>query len=437
MFNPRRALGMFAATFFLGLHGALSAGHQAKPATPVAAADAPKAATDDWPWWRGPTADGTSRHRQVTTRWSANENVVWKVNVPGRGHSSPIVCGTRVFLTTADEQAQEQRVLAFDRRTGKALWNTLVHQGGFPRKNPKNSHASATPACDGERVFSAFVFDDGLYVTATDLDGKILWQAAAGPFTSEHGYGSSPVLYQNLVIVNGDSLKGSFVAALDRKSGKTVWREERASTGRHGSYATPVVADIAGKPQLIMTGLSEVTSYDPATGKLLWSCAGPAEVTACTAACSERLVFATGGFPEKELLAIRADGRGDVTRTHVVWRLTKGVGYVPSPLYHAGRLYVVADNGIVTCLDADSGKEVWQGRLEGAFSSSPVLVGDLLYVSNEAGRTFVLKTGSKFDMVAANDLGDGCLATPAVCGGQIFLRTSHHLYCLASRVPDR
>jgi hypothetical protein len=384
----------------------------------------------DWPWWRGPALDGKSTDRHVVTTWGPHKNVLWKTKVPGRGHSSPIVCGNCVFLTTAEEEAQEQRVLAFDRKTGRPLWSTLAHKGGFLAKNAKNSQASATPACDGERVYSAFINRDGLHVTATDLLGKIVWQAKAGAFTSEHGYGSSPVLSGSLVIVDGDSMEDSFLAALDRRSGKVVWRTDRKTTGRHGSYATPVVARLAGKPQLIMTGMGEVTSYDPATGKRLWWCQGPAEVTACTAACSDTLVFATGGFPEKAILAIRADGTGDVTESHVVWRTNKGVTYVPSPLHNDGCLYVVADDGVATCFQAATGKQVWQHRLAGAFTSSPVLVGDLLLATNESGKTFVLRTGQKFKLVAANELDGGILATPAVCGGQIFIRTDHDLYCI-------
>jgi outer membrane protein assembly factor BamB len=397
----------------------------------------PKAAPGDWPWWRGPALDGISPERRAPTQWSSTENVVWRGVVPGRGHSSPVVCGGRVFLTTADESAGKQLVLAYDRRTGKLLWSTPVHEGGFLRLNPKNSHASATPACDGERLYSAFINHVGLHVTATDLDGKVLWQKEAGPFQSEHGYGSSPVLYGPLVIVNGDSLKGSFLAALDRRSGKVAWRVDRPSTGRHGSYATPVVARLAGKPQLILTGMGETTSYDPETGKRLWWCTGPAEVTACTAACSDTLVFATGGFPQKELLAIRADGSGDVTQSHVVWRTNKGVTYVPSPLYHDGRLYVVNDGGTATCFEAATGRQLWQERLPGGFSASPVLVGDLLYVTSEAGKTFVLRAGPKFEVVGGNDLGEASLATPAVCGGQVYLRTTQHLYCIGGPAGAR
>ena len=397
---------------------------------PAAEPTLPEVAPADWPWWRGPTLDNKSRDRTAPTRWSATEHVVWKTPVPGRGHSSPVLWGDRIFLTTADEAAQTQRVLAFDRRTGKPLWDTVAHSGGFEMKHEKNSHASSTPACDGRHVYSAFVNSDAVHVTAVDLDGKVVWQRAAGPYESQHGLGSSPVLHKQTVIVLADSMKGSFLAALDRATGKVVWRIDRPVTGRNGNYATPLVATLAGKPQLIVQGTRVTTSYDPDTGNELWKCHGPAEVCGCTPACDDRHVFATGGFPEKEILTVRADGSGDVTRTHVAWRSRKGVSYVPSPLYHDGRLYVVNDNGTATCFDAAAGKELWSERLAGAFTSSPVLVGDHLYVTNEQGRTFILKAGPKFEQVAVNDLEEGVLATPAVAGGRIYLRTAGTLYCI-------
>jgi outer membrane protein assembly factor BamB len=402
---------------------------------PLAALDAPRtglpaAAEADWPWWRGPALDGKSRGAKAPLRWGAKENVVWRTPLPGSGHSSPVLWGERIFLTTADESARTQSVLALDRTSGKVLWTTVAHKGPLPRKNPKNSHASATPACDGTRVFSVFLGSDALHVTATDLDGKILWQEKAGGFRSEHGYGASPVLHGDLVIVSGDSLAGCFLAGLDRSTGKVVWKADRKATGRHGDYATPIIATLAGKPQLILMGLGEVSSYDPRTGKRLWNCKGPSEVTGCTPAFSDTLVFATGGYPEKNLLAIRADGSGDVTDTHVAWRSNSGVAYVPSPLYHDGLLYLVSDGGVATCFEAKSGKQLWQERLAGAFTSSPVLAGGRVYVTNESGRTHVFEAGRTFRRAATNDLGERVLATPAICGGRVYLRTSQALYCI-------
>jgi len=390
----------------------------------------PKAAPGDWPWWRGPMMDGTNPEPLSVTQWSASENVLWKTPLPGRGHSSPIICGSHVFLTTAEEETQKQLLLAFDRRTGKLLWTTVIHEGGFSRKHQKNSHASATPAYDGDKVYSVFLNSDALHVTATNLDGKILWQTRAGAFQPEHGYGSSPVLYGSLVIINGDSLKGCFLAALDRATGKVVWRTERKTTGVNGSYGTPVVSRVVGKPQLLLSGMGEVSGYDPETGKRLWWCTGPADITGSTVAFSDDLAFASGGYPRQEVLAVRADGTGDVTPNHVVWSTRKGVAYVPSPLYHDGYLYVQADSGMATCWEAATGKQIWQERLEGGFTASPVLAGELMYVTNEAGRTYVLQAGPKFKQVAVNNLKEGIMATLVPCGGQLFLRSDHHLYCI-------
>lgn len=390
----------------------------------------PQAARGDWPWWRGPERNGVSADREAVTKWSTKENVVWATNVPGRGHSSPIVCGKRVFLTTAEDATQKQLILAFDRQTGASLWTTLAHQGNFTRKYPKNTHASATQACDGERLFSAFINSDGLHLTATDLDGKILWQTRAGDFQSLHGYGSSPVLYKNLVIVNGDNVKSCYLTALDAQTGKVAWRVERKTVGKYGNYGTPALAVLNNKAQLLQAGLGQTASYDPETGKLLWSCVGPAEVAANTLAFSATTVFSSGGFPEKELRAIRGDGAGNVTQSHLAWKVDKGITYVPSPLYHAGLLYLVNDAGIATCFDAESGKQIWQERLEGNFSSSPVLVGNLIYATSEAGVTSILKATRTFELVGANSLQEPVMATPAVCGGQVFLRTASKLYCL-------
>jgi outer membrane protein assembly factor BamB len=395
----------------------------------TAAADV-VAAAGDWPWWRGPQHDGKSGDEDPPTEWSESKHIVWQAEVPGRGHASPIVVADRVLLASADERQQKQMLLGYDRKTGKELWRTIVHEGGFMRGHQKNSHASATPACDGKRVFAAFINFSALRVTATDLEGNILWQKDAGTFHSEHGYGSSPVLYKSLVIVCGDNAGSSFLAALDRETGAIVWRTARERPGRHGNYGTPVVCQLAGKPQLLLAGHGTLSSYDPATGERLWFCSGPAQVSASTVACSDTLVFASAGYPEKEIIAVRADGSGDVSQTHVAWRATKGVSYVPSPIYHDGRLYVINDSGIASCVDAASGESLWQERLGGNFSSSPVLAGGKLFVTSETGTTHVLEAAAKFKQLGQNELGDSGFASPAIVGGQIFLRSGSRLYCI-------
>lgn len=387
----------------------------------------------DWPVWRGSRSNGISPDPAAILQWDKQTNVLWRLEIPGMGHSTPVVVGERVFLTTAVEDKQQQWVMAYKRDTGEALWHTVVHEGRLPRKHGKNSHASASPASDGERVYVVFAHEDGLFATALDFEGQIVWQEKVGDFTSEHGYGSSPALYQGRLFINGDSLKNCFIAAVDTSTGKVVWKTPRTTTGRHGSYATPVVAHLAGRDQVVLSGMGSTDAYDPQTGKLLWTVAGPAEVTACTVAFDEHTVFASGGYPEKELLAIRADGTGNVSRTHVVWRSAKPVTYVPSPLYYRQRLYIVTDNGIAAALDAATGRVVWQERLEGDFSASPVLAGEFIYASSEQGKTYVLRAADKFELVAVNDLSEPIFATPVICGGCIYVRTSRALYCLADK----
>jgi hypothetical protein len=384
---------------------------------------------DDWPWWRGPTHDGKSDATGVPFTWSESQNILWKAPVPGRGHSTPSIWGERIFLATADETEETQSVLAYDRRSGARLWERVAHRGNFAPKHQKNSHASATPAADGERVYVPFLNDKALFATALDHGGNIIWQTKVGAFTSQHGYGSSPVLYKSVVIVSGDSQKGSFIAALHRKTGKVLWRTPR---GDNPNYATPIVGDVAGRPQLLLHGAGTVSSYDPDSGERLWFCEGPCEVAACTIAFGPELVYASGGYPDKNLLAIRADGSGDVTSTRVAWKVAaRGVTYVPSPVLHEGHLYVVKDDGIATCFEASTGKVVWTERLGGAFSASPALAAGHFFVPNESGVTYVFKAAPVFDLVAQNDLGDGGFASPVICGGKIYLRTNHNLYCIA------
>ncbi len=352
----------------------------------------PLAARGDWPWWRGAQMNGIAEEPSAPTSWSPTENVVWRADVPGRGQSSPIVSGSRVFLASADEQAEVQWLLAYDRASGKRLWQTELHRGGFMRDiHRKSTHAAATAACDGQRVFIPLIHAKSLWVSATDLAGKILWQTDAGAYDAEYGFGSSPVLYGSLVIVCGDNDRpGSFLAALHRKTGQIVWRVRRPNID---TYATPIVGHVAGRDQLLLGGSGFLWSYEPSSGQLVWQCAGPTkETTANTAAFSRDQVFASGGYPKPyTLMAVRGDGRGDVTASHLQWTLPQHMSYVPSPLYHDGFVYVVSDGGIASCLDAATGKSRWTKRLSGDFSASPVLCGGRLYAANEDGVTFVLR----------------------------------------------
>lgn len=389
-----------------------------------------RVAADDWPWWRGPKLDNIAPTPQTPpTHWSVTENVIWKSDVPGRGHGSPAIWGDRIFLPTADEAAETQFVLCFDRRGGKKLWQTEIHRGGFMPKHSKNSFASPTPACDGERVFMPFVAGDGFWLVSLDLNGKLVWKKRLGDFHSKHGYGASPVFYKSLVIVVADHVQGSFITALHRRTGDVAWRTNRDDY-RLGTYASPSVGRVAGREQLFIQGPFKVFSYDPVNGKLLWTCDGPSESTCSNISFDDERVYACAGFPKRNFLCIRANGSGDVTKTHMVWRRDGNCGYVPSLLLADGLLYMTVDEGKLVCFEAKTGKVVWEEKVRGKFSASPVLAGGHIYLPNEAGVTFVFKAGRQVELVAENDLADGGFATPVILGGRIYLRTLHQLYCI-------
>ncbi len=424
--SSRRLLWL---TMAIGLAGCTAS---APTVAPPAADDLPtvKPAAEDWPWWRGAHWDNIAAGGQTPPlHWSPTENVVWKADVPGRGHGSPCIWGNFVFLPTANDEAEIQYLLCYDRRNGRKRWQTEVHRHGFVRINPKNSHASASPACDSSLVFMPFVIQDAIWLSAVDFNGKIIWQKRLGDFQSMHGFAASPVVYRSLVIVAADTLQNSFVAAVHRRTGELVWKTDRPSY-RLGTYASPALGRVADRDQLLLHGPMKVFAYDPLSGKELWTCDGPSESASSTMSFSGNLVYSSVGFPQRNMLCIRADGHGDVTGTHIVWSKKNKMAYVPSLLVDKGLLYMVEDSGYLACFEAGTGAVVWNAKLEGQFSSSPILAGGHIYVVNEDGVTFVLKPGRKFEVVAKNALGDGGYATPVICTSRIYLRTLHGLYCL-------
>ena len=394
--------------------------------------EAPRFAKSDWPWWRGPTGDGAAEADQKPpVKWSATENIVWKAKVPGRGHASPTVVGGRVFLPTADEQAEVQSVLCFDRATGRQLWRTDVHQGGWERRgHKKSSLASATIACDGQLLFVNFLHDEAIFTTAVDLAGKQVWQARVSDFITHQGFGSSPAVYGSLVLVATDNKAGGVVAALDRASGEIVWKQSRP---KQPNYASPAVLAIDGRDQLVLAGCDHISSFDPLTGKPLWEIEGSTTECVGSIVTDGQRVFASGGYPKKLTQAVVADGSG-----RVAWENSVQT-YVPSMLVHDGRLYTVTDAGIAMCFDSTSGKELWKSRLGGTFNASLVLVGDRIYAANQEGKTFVFRArGDQYEQLAENSLGDDVYATPAICGGRIYHRVAEQagdvrqewLYCI-------
>lgn len=389
----------------------------------------------DWPGWRGPTGNGIAAGTAVSS-WSETENVVWQSPVPGRGHSSPVICGDRVLLATAIEDQQRQLIVAFDRASGNELWRTELHQGGFPslgKMHQKGTHANGTVACDDQSIYTAFLNHDSITASAVDFDGNIVWQTKLGAFNSKFGYAPSPIVYRSLVIFAADNQGGGYLAAVHRRSGEIVWRKERS---RSSTYSSPVVATVAGRDQLLISGGNEVSSYDPGSGELIWSCAGTADATCGTMVWNESLVFASGGYPEKQTLAVRGDGSAEV-----VWT-DKVKAYEPSMLLSGEELYAVSDNGIACCWDAATGDKHWQQRLQGSFSASPVCCDGKIFAANTSGTAFVFRaTPAGYEQVAENKLGDDAFATPAICDGEIFMRVGAQgpggrqemLYCLGER----
>lgn len=389
----------------------------------------------DWPWWRGAQRNGIAHDRaSPPVKWDARTNIVWKSPVPGRGHASPVVVGDRIFLATADEATEVQSVVAFDKRSGKLLWKTDVSRGGFTERNhPKNTEATSTIACDGQRVIATFFHHKQIEAVALDMDGKELWRKKVGDFDPkkyEYGFAPSPLIYKDKVIVSLEWDRDAFLHALDRQTGTEVWRAARPN---NISFSSPVVGHVAGKDQLLISGANLVCSFEPNTGKPLWQADGTTDATCGTMVWEGDLVFASGGYPKSETVAVRADGSGEV-----VWS-NRQKCYEQSMLAHRGFIYALADSGVLFCWRAGDGKEMWSKRLKGPISASPVLAGGHIYWANERGTMYVFKPEpTQCVLVAENQLDEEAFASPAVSGKHLFLRTAatvdgkrqEFLYCL-------
>jgi outer membrane protein assembly factor BamB len=384
-----------------------------------------------WPRWRGPSGQGVAAGSGFVDAWSATENVLWRVAVPGAGNSSPIVWRDRVFLTTSHDGGRRLSVLAFRRDNGAQLWETFMPDGPGDSPHPKNGYASATPATDGERLYVSFG-SRGLF--ALDLNGRIVWQRDLGRIGNYHGAAGSPLLYRNRVILYQDQSQGSFIAAFDTRTGGQIWRTARqASVG----WGTPIAVRVGGRDEIIVNGQSRVQAYDPETGRELWRCAGTTYEVIPTPVVGYGMVFCASGRAGPTL-AIRPGGQGDVTGTHVAWSTPRGSPFVPSPLLYGQYLYTVNDMAsIVTTFDAATGKLMWQGRLGVAqregFSASPVGADGKVFFTNDEGDTFVLRSGASFDLVRVNRLGERTLASPALVDGKWYIRTDRRLLAIGTR----
>jgi outer membrane protein assembly factor BamB len=389
------------------------------------------AAGEDWPEFRGPTGQGLAQGA-LPLEWGPAKNVAWKQPIPGSGWSSPVVVAGRVYLTSAVPAGkngdQSLQAICLDAKTGKTVWSKEVfRQDGTtaPRIHRKNSHASPTPIVAGGRLYVHF----GHQGTAClDLDGNVLWKKTVS-YEPVHGNGGSPVLVDDLLVFSCDGAEGPFLIALEARTGKERWRTPRSNrAGRPFSFSTPLVITVKGKKQIVSPGSEIVAAYDPAGGKEIWRVRHGGYSVIPRPVFGHGLVFVSTSYNFPNLLAIRPDGKGDVTATHVRWRLKSGAPHTPSPLLVGDELYVVSDSGTARCLDARTGKQHWQGRVGNAFSASPLHAGGRIYFQAEDGVGVVVKAGKAFERLARNDLGERTLASYAAADGALFIRTASHLY---------
>ncbi len=419
--------------------------------------------SSNWPQWRGPDGQGVSVEKGLPDEWSGTKNVRWKTPIEGRGHSSPIIWGKKIFLTTALDGAviagrtagvthkmadgsdfvhpdavganlmHTFKVICLDRDTGKILWERTAYEGPvYDSRHKKASFASSTPATDGKYVF-AFFGSEGLY--AYDYKGKLLWKQNLGKLgTASVGYGVSPILYQNLVIMQCDDSGGnSFIAAFDKRTGREQWRVGRKVDI---TWSTPALVRTSKGTELVASAAEVIIAYDPLNGKELWRHKGLESNAVPTPVVRNDLVVLTSGSPAKIALAIRAGGHGDITGTsQLVWSYNKGTAYVPSPILYGNYVYLMTDRGLLTCLDVETGKVVYEGARVPKpvlFQASPVAFEDKILLTSEDGDTYVIKAGPKHEVLRTNSLGEGVSASPAIADGRIFIRGDNNLYSIGN-----
>jgi len=401
------------------------------------------ARAENWPQFRGPTHQGMSLERNVPLHWSSTSNILWKTAIPGESWSSPIVWGDRVFVTTATEAGQSCRILSLDAISGRILWDTEVFQQTPRHKQARNTFATPTPATDGERVFACF--GDGSFA-AVDFNGGIVWTNRDYPFFGEHGLGSSPILHRDLLIMardgssNGEDKKlgwqkpwdQAFVLALDAKTGKERWKGKRGLS--RISHGAPNIWEHDGETEVVSEAGDVVQGFDFETGERLWSSEVIGEGKVPSVVLGGGFAFTSGGWGGKETIkAFRLGGHGDLKETNLAWEQKKGMPKVPSMLYARPYLFALGDGGVAICVKADTGELIWQERVGGNFSASPVSVEGRIYCIGDNGETTVIEAGPEFKVLAENPLGEKVQASIAISQGRLFVRTEHNLFCIREK----
>tara|TARA_Y100001934_G_scaffold279901_1_gene385046 strand:+ start:20362 stop:21609 length:1248 start_codon:yes stop_codon:yes gene_type:complete len=397
----------------------------------------------DWPGWRGPTGDGISLDKNLPVEWGSNKNVKWKVALPAPGNSTPIVQGNKVFVTQA--VGEERMLMCFDRRNGKLLWKKGVSHEKTDPSHKTNPHASGSPVTDGDRVIVSYA---SAGVHCYDLKGNKLWSRDLGEQAHIWGYGASPMIHGELVYLNFGPGERSFLMAMDKRTGKTVWQVDDqgggfgnkvpGKSGREiwiGSWSTPIVRTVNGREELILTWPKRVVAFDPKNGEQLWQCKGLNQLVYTSPIYADGIVVAMGGY-SGSALAVKAGGKGDVTETHRLWQKPKTPQRIGSAVIYKGHYYILNDRGIAQCFELKTGKEIWAERMRGEGKtsqnwSSLVLSGDKLYAANQGGDAFVFRASPKFELLATNSMREKTIGSMAVSNGEIFIRTHKNLWCIA------
>lgn len=396
-------------------------------------ASLPASAGDAWPEFRGPTQQGHSDSTGLPLTWGEGEHVRWKTPIPGEGWSSPVILGSQIWLTTATDEGRSLRAVCVDRESGKIVHDVEVFRvDQLEPKNDFNSYASPTPVLEEGRVYVSFgTYGSACLDTAT---AKPIWKNNELKLDHQEGPGSSPVLYKDLFLLHCDGMDVQYVVALHKETGEVAWRTDRSTNfGDKPPYlkkafSLPLILDVDGQDQLISIGALRAFSYDPADGREIWSLEIPGFSNVPRPVAGHGMVYLATGYMQPELWAVRLSGQGDIGATHVAWKHTDGVPAKPSVLLVGDELYMVADNGIARCLDAKTGEELWKQRIDGTYSASPVFVDGLVHFFSETGVTTILKPGRTFELLAENELDGRILASPAVAGSALFIRTDAHLY---------
>ena len=403
---------------------------------------------ENWPGWRGPRGDGSSNSTTPPLKWNAEtgEGILWKTEIPGIGHASPIIWKDRAFIVTCDLDAEVRQLIALDANKGTILWKQDVIKAKLEKKHALNSFASGTPATDGELIYVTFfeagdseviapnvgserkIFPGKMVVAAYDYQGNQQWLVKPGEFISAHGYSSCPVLYKDLVIVNGDHDGDSYILALNKFTGKTMWKTKRSYGIR--SYCTPLIREIDGRMQMVFSGSKHIISLNPDSGEVHWVVEGPTEQFVASMVYDGELFYMCAGFPTYHVMGIDPRGKGDVTESHVRWHSKEVRCYVPSPVVIGEYLIVADDRGTANCYSTKDGTRQWLDRLGNHVSASLLKANGLAYLFADDGMTKIIKPGKELEIVAENPLNEYIYASPAIANNRLYIRGEKHLYCI-------